>query len=90
MEYVPWIKPRAILLTRENYPIILLRTPVGQTTLDELVQDSSDEGMPYYIVAYRDSTDGLPRWESMTLVELAVKYNLESVKDRFLTRFERI
>lgn len=89
------INPHAILVKPETYDEIIDTTYMDPQNLRELYAESIPTnnldglGMRTYIVAWRDSVTGLPRWVSMSEVELACEYRLKTV-NQFWHHFTKI
>lgn len=90
-----FMTPHAILIKPDTYDEIIETLYMDPQNLRELYAESIHAnnllglGMRTYIVAWRDSVTGLPRWESMSEVELACEYRLKTV-NQFWQHFTKI
>lgn len=85
-----FINPHAILLSKENLRDIHLTTGAQYESLNELLDESAEIAMPFYIVAQRDWKTGLPKWECMTQVEFAIEYRIGVIDPRINTNFTKM
>lgn len=79
MSIVPWINPKACLLSRENMYYLSYTTPANWESLVELYEESVHDGVNYYIVAWRDPSNGQPRWECVTEQTLIEQFKLTEI-----------
>lgn len=80
MTMVPWIRPAAVLLNQDNIDHILSHIPTQRETLLESYKDSVLENTTYYVVAWRDDHDGLPRWYVTEVEFFKLKHDIEDLE----------
>lgn len=85
-----FITPHAILLSKENLRDIHHTTGAQYKALNELLDESAEMQMPFYIVAKRNSITGLPEWQCMTQVEFAIEYRISHIDPRINTNFTKM
>lgn len=85
-----FIKPHAILLSKENFYDIQTTTGAQFESLVTLLQESAQKQMPYYIVGWRDEITGYPKWCCWNQVQFIDRYQLETINDRFDHSFRKL